>query len=823
MPTALEEADARLYVLLCMVVLLRPAQIELFFGRISPVAASRTLHYSTPQNLLRISLLHTVPVSVPLSAIFAVAQELVAAAFEPVETVPDDLLEDVQDLGQWLESELAGAKNEAYGPKALIQAAQELVDDAQTRAAALGFDTNATGYQELSFSFARAKTLQLASYIPNLTEYSPLYLLLYGYSPFDAWNAGVLAPYQYFWENVSLESSSALPSQFLALVSHFEQFQHLIAPVESFVPMGGKLTVSMYLSKVILPLAVYHGDDLNPLSSWMNQNHSLCDLSAEFLFWDLVLRTVASFRNYKEEGFSTEACANLLRHYAAVGLFYGIYVEPKMGSVEKIRIHEQIRATTEFLAKHLQLAPAVAPVALPLAQLPENALFAEFVFVSCISACLRESYQNVLAYLHKAVSTCCVLFPINGMIIRTFHELLQDSWVEPMRVRKEVLLIFAHVSEKNYRELTSALGLFCEVFLGDRAARENEIAVVVFERLLDGKMFRLAGEFLTQKDPATLSSGFFAIVMAALWANFNAALTLDEVLAPGGATQQALAVVESLILHCDVDKHSRAQVVRMKHLFRALNLLKNFRFHLAKGTPVSAKAILERLTRADTEESFTPMSLVSVILQQNRKAYLVHEKLYKICVELAIYLGLDDTWASFYKVRASCIESALVERDYAFAYKHSKELIVHAVDQHRTDTLSDIWLVFYQVGKFAPREWLDDFDPAVHAAKQGILLQQREILSLALRHIARAPMAADNSRLLVAQFRSVNDEIDRWYAEEMQVAGVADAMHSSQTGSSVASLTGNLGEKTKSQAGDKISSLLVSGLGWAIGVNGDVV
>lgn len=817
-PGALQETDAQLYVLICTAVLCSPSCIESLFAKAS-LSATSALTFTTPQNLLNIVLAHTTPVSIPVSLIATLAEDIISASVDPVNTSSDLLLDDLQDLVQWLEQKLEDNKN-PLNSDAYLQAANELSAASASSAKELGFVYDTNSSQALSFSFARAKTLHLAPYLPNLADYTPLFTNLAGYVPFDSWYSGVVRPYQYYWENYALIGEKAiLLRNYLALESHYSQFKSLIAPLNSTTPtLSGKLSIPMYFSNVILPLAVSHQHDMNPLSSWLTETHSAFNSSAEFLVWDQVLRTIfaSDFTS-----FPIESCTILIKHYIAAGLYYGLFVELNVGSVEKIRIQEQIRTTTSFLIGQLKLTTTQSPT-LKIPLVPESCKFSEFVILPSIDS-LLDSYEEALLYLNRMVSTCCVLFPVNGMTIRTFLELKEENSIDLDRIKKEIVMIFMYVTEKNYAELLNALKLLCDVFVSDIDRFQVEIASTVFERLMDQKMFSLAIEFLRNPDYIVPDPKLYLnIAMTKLWANLNAAKSLDEALSSSLATQQCVEIIESVISVLSFDDIERNRAVGLKHLFRALSLLKNFKFHLNKGESVTPKGILDKLTRVDVDEPFTPMSLVSVILEQNRKAYLVHEKLYKISVDLAIYLGIDDSWASFYKVRSACIESALVERDFNFAYKQSKELLMYAIEQEKGETLNEIWLIFLQVGKFVPREWMDDFDLKVHNEKITILEKQREILSLALKYVTPSALAGDNSTLLVVQFRDVNDKISHWYTEDasLQESSIESVIHSAQT-SIQENVSGFVqgAAKSKTQASEKLSNMFVSGLGWAIGAN----
>lgn len=819
----LAEADARLYVLFVMATLQNPESIESIFARIGPISASSSFHFTTPQNLLNILLLYTTPVSVSPLECASIASELIASLVDTPEVQLENLFEDIQNLIQWLEQKLGDDSLQLNGDDAYVEAAKELSRDARERASHYGFEYQGQG-QQLYFAFAKAKTLQLSAYLPDLSSCEPLFDSLSGYAPFEAWHHGIVRPYLYFWNNhASLDNGIALPRLYLQLETHFEQFNFLISPLDlDSVSISEKLSISLYLGNVILPLSVYHENDLNPLSSWLVTTHSNWKLSSTFEYWKQVFTAIFSFHTYKGDTFTVDACITLVRHFVSGGLYYGLQLERSLGSVEKIRILEHIEKTTAFLIDKLHIHSTLQSNNLRLLQSSETTSYAEFTSQPNVIELLNSSYELVLVSLHEMASTCSVLFPYSGFTIRRYLELKEMEEVDLDSIKREVFAIFLHVTDKNYPELCKALDLFCDVFLHIRNQEREKIDAIVFERLMDAKKFTLASTRLNPTNHLLNNETYLEIAISKLWANFNSASSLDEVLAVSLPTKLCLNIIEQINSGARASDTLVNTVVGLKHLFRALGLLKNFKFYLQRGRSVTPKDIIDKLTRVDAEESFTPMSLVSVILEQNKKAYLVHEKLYKITTDLALFIGFDDSWVSFYKVRCACIESALIERDFNFAYKQSKELLSHAAEQNKTQTLNEVWLIFYQVGKFVPREWLDDFDPKVHKQKIEILTKQREIVSLALKYIRPSQLSGDNSRLLVGQFCNINAAIDSWYSEENQHQndGVSSAMQSAQT-TLQENLSGLVKEaaQSKNQASEKISNLLVSGLGWAIGAN----
>ena len=83
-------------------------------------------------------------------------------------------------------------------------------------------------------------------------------------------------------------------------------------------------------------------------------------------------------------------------------------------------------------------------------------------------------------------------------------------------------------------------------------------------------------------------------------------------------------------------------------------------------------------------------------------------------------------------------------------------------------------------------------------------------------------LTVDNSRLIIGQLRHVNQEIHRWYTEDSarytETTQRAVESTRNQIQSNIKNLVGDA-SLSRAQAGEKLSNLLVSGIGWAIGAN----
>ena len=108
----------------------------------------------------------------------------------------------------------------------------------------------------------------------------------------------------------------------------------------------------------------------------------------------------------------------------------------------------------------------------------------------------------------------------------------------------------------------------------------------------------------------------------------------------------------------------------------------------------------------------------------------------------------------FNKLKTACIESALIDNNFNYAYKQSLELFDYLDGKEDSSQIDDLWLTFYQVGKYVSPLWFENSGEQVDL---GILTKQREILSLTILNL----QLKENSKVVLAQWMSLNDKIQR--------------------------------------------------------------
>lgn len=314
------------------------------------------------------------------------------------------------------------------------------------------------------------------------------------------------------------------------------------------------------------------------------------------------------------------------------------------------------------------------------------------------------------------------------------------------------------------------------------------------------------------------------------------------------------------------EKHSKRQmpsaVSRASKLITATDALSIYSLTLTPGVPLHPVEL--RVQKKD------PLSIIHRVLELNPKAYHDLTKLQTIATDLVYGIVGEALPHTDIKVRAMCIDAALVDSNFEQAYTYTDVLREQAsaistkqdVDE---DLQQLIWTTCYQVGKFVSPDW-DDTD-----SKQAAVLLEKQ-LELLSHTLAVAPR--ENLSSILSVWQRIESELaevtvtsaasvetgpasttasigsgtvpEGRKRDALKSAGsrFARAIQSSATatfgGSSGSSRsnsrepaaagitnvsgvepgrTGHVGASEEMRKRDQLSGLLVSGLGWAIGAN----
>lgn len=824
----LQLADAQLFVATCHALVLHPREITAILSPVISTSHSSQLSFSTNNNWLRVLLCTVSPLAILLEIIAEIAADLTEPTQADLE--PDELLEDIQTLISRLVGDYKIELSESHDYT--LSSARELEVHLATQSKKFGFLPKTK--QDALLSFVQAKCLQLGNYYSGTSHISGLFGPLEGQAEFEKWKHGLVLPFEYFTNNYAIPKDVSAPAaEFFTLDAYWDQFQYLISPladVDSTVL--SKTVPHLYLSQVIYPLAAYHGYDLSPLSSWMHELFPKCDTLGEFELWDTAFTSLFSFRDHTGAPFPRDAYGSLLRRFFYACFYFGLYKEEIIKQDAASQISNQIMATLTILSD--TLLPTQGGEGF--AKYESISEFAEFESSVDFTASaenplgdlFHESDEYILLFLLWIFTTCCTLRPLNGLTVRMYFRLKRQLQLDPDSYTKELLIILSNTSDADYQSMLSAVTKFLERFPPIDAETLKGVHKLILERLLQSDNFSEAQNYIL----SLLSSSIlpknvtYKLASRRFWELFNNASNLDDRIGKLKQASQCLAFMDSVGEDIENPQSGRAELVKIKHLMKAIHNLKNFKLSFERNLPITPRQIVERLSRNLAVEPYPPIVLISIVLEQNPKSYLAHEKLHRIINDLAIFMDIDVQDVSFARVQAACVESALIDGNFDFAYKQSKMLLSHHIDIGQTSQLANIWLMFYQVGKYILPDWFNDFDAKIHKQKYEVLSRQREILSLALRHTRSAEYGTDNSRLLLGQFRHVNSELAKWYEEdethrsENVQSGIKSTQEQLQE-----NFSGIVNEVAHSQkqASEKISNLFVSGLGWAIGARNGVL
>lgn len=829
MSLALEDADARLLVSSCTVLSKHPEKLSYVYEKLIPVALSNQLPFTTTTNLLRILLSYVSPVSVSPAQIAVIAGELLLSESSQAGMDETDLMEDVEDLLLWIEQQFN--LDQAPTPSATLQIARDLLSSLAVKGKIFGFllDASTKSSNEVLFSFIKAKTLQMSPFHHDLSVLDPLFRLMTDYDPFNKWFRGIILPYSYFWKNyVSVCDLDYATAEFLNYQTNYEQFDRLIEPLDSFNTLGKMMETLVYLLNVILPFLAYTGDGLQLLSSWMSKKACKTNLNLSVELWDKIIKCTMTYVNFYQEPFPQDAILELIRVYVMTSINQTIFLECNFSSINFVEAYSQMSSTTDEIVALLHAAK-VSPVNLlqkidP--KLIQSADFkADFLEIkNSLQFFFDESASLALITLKQLSDTCVALYPMNSLTFGKYLYLKGFTTLDYDLREQEILKILSRIDENNYGKVLKSIDLFVSTFVGGDTPLIQEIDRLIIERFFDGNLFGLVLEYYQDKEKSFKISAveILDLGIKKVWDLVRVASNIDERIGKMKIACECLDLLSVIATDDTIEQGRRGVISKFKHFQKALSQLKNFKLVLERNSHVTPQQILNLLGQQEDDEAPSAISLISLVLEQNPKSYLAYEKLYRISVDFSIFSGVEVTDNFLPTIQSACIESSLIDDNFSFAYKQSKIMFEYYVSRNQSEQLGKFWLTFYQVGKYILTDWFNDYDEKVNASKIDVLRKQREVLSLTLKLTRPSNSTVDNSRLIIAQLRHVNEEIRRWYIEDntRRAETTQRAVRSTQTQvqSNIKEIINDV-SASRTQASEKLSNLLVSGIGWAIGAN----
>ncbi|CAK9437493.1 uncharacterized protein LODBEIA_P18710 [Lodderomyces beijingensis] len=770
-------------------------------------------HYTSAANLLNIFLVFTYPETVPNDLVTEIAEYIISG--RNIGGISED--------DRVLELRAAPIDNET----SLIQTADDLLDETTAQARLLSFEYDQSLPNNLNLlRFIQAKTLKLSSFYNDLKDIDSFYKNV-DFAEFQEWNLGVLDPYRYYWSKFARANPVDSSDLNACLSSPFEvQFQILVAPIDS----GHVKTLEPWLSHTIVPLLKYNKFNLEPLSKWMFTEFQ-GSLLSKFGLWNIAITLLLSQQQQKQ--IPSAEMSGILNKYLTACYYYALRrSESGLSSVELTKLYDTMGATLSAISNQRALpSPAIASLDLNSSATTYDS-FDEFSSANNPLSPLFEP-RNA-PFLRDAVTTCQRLYPINKLTLKEYLEFKFNP--SDSMLQKEVSKITSSINSSNYEQLLRSVDVFEDVFVSRE--KKAKIDYVILERLLMANLFDQIDNLIDGEKKLNLPVGqIYELVSDKLWDSFNFASNINDKIGHLHEAKRCLELLEKLTMNdgdVQLAKDERGQIVKLKHLFKAMAAMKNFKIVAEKNKPFTPRQLLQfsgsasrsQISQIDQIDGKSCFQLLNIILEQNPKSYLAFEKLFRILNDLLLYFEGDDDdahdqhEASFYfnKLKTACIESALVDNNFAFAYTQSVELFEHFTRSHLVPA-GEFWLTFYQVGKFVSPDWIDAAAPQHEML--DIWIKQRQILSLTLEKID----CGEHVRVILDQWQRLNLSVERQSREsDVEKAklfaaggaggGINEGDVSSRTQEIITDAT-----KTSNHAGEKISNLLVSGLGWAIGAH----
>lgn len=824
----LAQLDAELFLAVNEAFVLFPQNVDQVLKKVVPLTDLNALTFVSNINLLRSIIYSVSPVNAPLLTISKYAQEL--SSIPTKSNVPaiskQELAEDLRSLLTWLSDGL-GVKC-PVASSSLIKTANDLESDFKSRSDDLGFARSIDNYEsseELHAYFIMSEVKELAKYHADLSQLLPLYESSNQNSQLSSWVQGIMIPYiTYFNKFAALTNKHDPAFLFLSMDSYWDQFQVLVEPLSSEnLAKHSHLSLDSYLDSVILPFAMYNSADLGPLVRWLFAEHSFVSIISKFSSYLACIKSVFDYKSRSGESFGIDTVHDLVRHFIASCYYFTFYEEESVPSIEVTKVYDIIKATCELLKDKFSPVPDESSL-IKGSNLnpPEVSSFSEFynMLDNSLGPLFRSDISDIVSFLHQSITVSAALYPVCDLTIAKYISLQKSQGADVNGARKEVSRIMLHAEGSNVAKVLDAVKIFSTSFFLKSTSATTEISRVVFERLLMKNLFNEAILYYRELVAFTPSEAF-DITLEKFWAFFEVSQSFNEKAGELKNATDCLMVMDVLQSEPDLDDTRKHKLIKLRHLLKGINNVRNFKLKLSKSESTTPRFLLEKLSKSEADNKFTPLSLVSLLLEQNPKSYLAHEKLYKITSDLAIFLDIDLDTLPFAKVQAICIEAALIDNNFDYAYKRSKDLFEDFMKHKKLDSLNDYWLTFYQVCKYVLPEWFNDDNNALDNKRIEVLLKQRELLSLTLKLVTRSSSSVDNSRLILAQIKHIQALIDSWYENADSVStDISASMNTERT--SVGDTTSSMikeGQHASAQASEKLSNLFVSGLGWAIGAN----
>ncbi|KAI5967414.1 hypothetical protein CANMA_003057 [Candida margitis] len=732
-------------------------------------------YYNTTHNLLNILLVNTYPGTIPYPSIYNLA-ELILSDSEPVEEVTFN--------------EFFAIPNET----SLIATANDLLHDINARAQSLGFNysSNLSNTENL-LHFLQAKTLHLSQFHNVVDEIDGLFENAH-FDELRRWYKGIIRPYGYYWIHYGMvyQSTHASFQDYLRARTLSAKFGIFIAPLSSNEIRG----IGTWFKSTILPLLEYFDFDLTILKDWMFHEEHKGSVFRKYELWHETIKLLT-------EKVDSSKLDDITKEYLASCYYYAFNGESStVSSIELTKIYDIIIETLSYFPTHSSPTPD-----LNLKEILHFDKFEAFLHDSNPLSPLFDPSQT--EFLSQALKICQRLYPLNKL---TLEKYLQYKFgIGTVDFQKEVTVITSSISASNWEQLIHLVRVFENEFI--TSEQKPAVDSVLLERLLSANLYQVIDTLFEEEYFQLTRQELYDLVFETFWDRLNQATNFNESIGSLHHAKQLLEFLQKLSRSDGLNEKSHKGMVRFKHLFRAMNSMKNFKLVYDKKKPFTPKDLLQ--FSADSNQGYEQkcIQLIMVILEHNPKSYLAFEKLFRILNDLLLYFNEEDgeksdTSGCFNRLKSACIESALIDNNFQYAYKQSMELIDHFA---KSPNIEEFWLTFYQVGKYVSPNWADDDS---ESNRLETLIKQREVLSRTLEKID----CDGHVKIILDQWNKLNEKIEKEFSttDVLKIAGFEPK--NDYNGPPLSQVERNIA-RLPDKAGEKISNLFVSGLGWAIGAN----
>ncbi|ODV67181.1 hypothetical protein HYPBUDRAFT_157271 [Hyphopichia burtonii NRRL Y-1933] len=795
------------------------------------------LQFTNIRNILGLLLLYSSPASVPIEDIAFVCKRFVQASFGEANLAL--VGEDLEEVSNWLTDKANSSDDILLGSddsELIISTARNLVVDIQFENQAYDFLLDSTASQEeILYRFTVSKTINLSNYFLDISRFNELFELSKGYPPFEKWYTGIVKPFTYYWSNYgSISGADSIRfNQFVRINSLSGKFDVLISPINE-ESSNEHLSVNKWMKNVILPLISHYESDFRPLLPWLfDENRFEAMLASQkYKLWYEAISSIIEFKQDGITSFPPGSYNEVIKYFLASCYYYAIFHEDSsnVSSIEMLKIYDYIRDTLNVLSLSLGPGKILSNVDFDPEKFGSDcSSLLVFIDKNHELSSLYQPNSDAVTTLQDTLETCEKLYSINKLTISQFLKLRYSRALDYSSKEKEITIIMHGLNETNYQQLLSSARLFSKAFIAIDPEHESQINRLIVERFLFFNLFDIVEEFYKEDEFKLTADTYFQLANKKFWDSFNQASNLNDKIGKLNLASKCVRLFDLLSSNPELSEENRGSIIKTKHLLKVINNIKNFKIVVERGKHFTPYQLITQFGLVDSKETDgknSPINLITTILENNPKSYLAYEKLYKIFVDFLIFLddsGSDISMTYLPKIKSACIESALIDTNFDFAYKNSIELLTHYSDKNGNE-LNSLWLTFYQVGKFISPEWFGDYDTSINNEKISILTKQREVLALALKLIKPNESSIDNSKLLLTQWENINQEIENWYAslQTRSQSNTHSTTRTDQVKENLGALTNDLisdATNTTNQASEKLSNLFVSGLGWAIGAN----